>query len=233
MRYGGRTLRGALLGIFLAFFAACFGDDDETEKTKSVRAKELNGPIVGLVVAESVDEQGRPVDPGFTFPKDRRQVAVIVHVGKVTGSPLTIAWYRGEKKLFAHTVEAKSYVNAFSIGRNPGLLAAGTYRVEAALEGTKREVEWDVSGGAAARAANAATSGGAPVSGGSGAVEADIPQYPGKETFGDAFRLVQTDNFGGRAVFVAPIAGRSTRAGFPTIPYLTGSLTLQCATCPA
>lgn len=49
----------------------------------------------------------------------------------------------------------------------------------------------------------------------------------------DAFRLVQTDNFGGRAVFVAPIAGRSARAGFPPISYLTGTLTLQCATCPA
>lgn len=156
-----------MLTVVLAFaLAACSGGGSESEDER-VRAKQITGPIVGMLVAESVDAKGNPVEPTFTFPTSARRMTVLVQVGKVTGSPLTVAWYRGEKKLFEHTVEVGSYERAYSVGKTPGRLAPGTYRATATLEGKTAELEWDVAGesGAAATTAASATAGSEPTAG--------------------------------------------------------------------
>lgn len=129
---------------------------------------DLDGPIVSLVMASSIDDKGQPVNPQFTFPSDERQLTVLVEVGKITGSPLNITWSRtsddGDQKLLDHTVEVKSWDRAFSIGKNPGRLAAGSYKVALTLEGHTSELEFDV----VAKSSQSAQEGVPPISGGSG-----------------------------------------------------------------
>ena len=109
---------------------------------------DLKGPILSLVMASSIDDKGRPVNPRFTFAPDERQLTVIVSVGKVTGSMLDMVWYKtsddGDQKLFEYHVDVHSYDRAYSIGKNPRTLAAGNYKITATLEGYKREVAFDV-----------------------------------------------------------------------------------------
>ena len=80
------------------------------------------------------------LEPSFTFSPDEPQIAVIIQTGEITGSTLDIVWTRvaaeGEQeRLFSHTVEVSSHERAYSIGKNPGSLTTGTYRVVATLEG--------------------------------------------------------------------------------------------------
>ncbi len=79
--------------------------------------------------------------PGSLFPADTPQITIVAHAGEVSGSGsgMNLAWFQvtdeGETRLFTHTVEVGSFDAAYSVGTNPGTLAPGTYRVEAALEG--------------------------------------------------------------------------------------------------
>lgn len=89
---------------------------------------------------------------------------MVVAVGRISGSPLTIAWYKGEQKLFEHKLEVKSYERAYSIAKSLGRLEPGTYRVLATLEGKTEEIEWEVAGQIAqdSGALPSAASGGSP-----------------------------------------------------------------------
>jgi hypothetical protein len=113
-------------------------------------APEPTGPIVSLAVASSFDEQGRLVDPAFTFSPDQPQITVIVQVGQGFTTPLEIVWYQvteeSEEQLFAVTLAVAALDRAYSVGQNPGTLAPGTYRVTATLDGQTQETEFDVAG---------------------------------------------------------------------------------------
>jgi len=113
-------------------------------------AMEPTGPIVSMAVASSLDDQGRLVDPAFTFSPDQPQITVIVQVGQGVTTPLEIVWYRvtdeGEEQLFTVTFVVAALDRAYSVGQNPGTLAPGTYRVRATLDGQTQETEFDVAG---------------------------------------------------------------------------------------
>ena len=131
----------------LGIAAACsLGGAKEAEPG----APEPTGPIVSLAVASSLDEQGRLVDPAFTFPPDQPQITVIVQVGQGFTTPLEIVWYQvteeSEEQLFTVTLVVAALDRAYSVGQNPGTLAPGTYRVRATLDGQTQETEFDVAG---------------------------------------------------------------------------------------
>lgn len=101
---------------------------------------EIKDPIVTMLVAASLDEKGRPVDPKLTFDVTQPQMTVIVQVGKVSAGTLTIAWYKSSEgsdaKLFEHQIQVQDNDRAYSIGKNAGgILAAGRYKVVATLAG--------------------------------------------------------------------------------------------------
>src|SRR5574341_1000205 len=166
------------------------------------KSGELTGPIIGMIPGASLDKNGALVDPKFTFDPTEPQITVVVQVGKVSGSPLTITWYQetegGDQKLFAHDVEVAAYDRAYSIGKNPGTLASGTYKVIAALEGQTEEMEFDVSPQKASSRPDAAPvsfhqdatpptparQGAPPVSGGSGTIpqSESVSLYPSHTT---------------------------------------------------
>lgn len=158
-----RISLGTLVAVVMALLAgavAC-SKSSTREASSTTNAKEassgtktalppvdLKGPILAVVMASSIDDKGQPVNPRFTFPPDERQLTMIVQVGQITGSPLDITWYKtsddGDQKLFQHTVEVKTYDRAFSIGKNRGRLAPGSYKAAVTLEGHTREVEFDI-----------------------------------------------------------------------------------------
>lgn len=100
---------------------------------------EVNRSIVGIIPAADIGDDGQPVGPGFTFSPETPQITIVAQAGAVTGSPMDITWFQitseGEEELFTHTVEVANYQTAYSVGRSPGTIATGTYRVEATLEG--------------------------------------------------------------------------------------------------
>src|SRR6266550_3849559 len=111
---------------------------------------EAKGPIISMVMASSVDAKGLVVNPRFSFPQNEPQVTAIIYLGRITGSPLNVTWYKttesGDEKLFEHQIKVKSHDRAFSAARNPAkTLAAGTYKVVASLDGQTADIEWDVS----------------------------------------------------------------------------------------
>ena len=146
---------------------------------------EATGPIHGLTVAASLDDQGWPVDASFTFPPDQPQMVVLVRIGEVAPGSLTFSWYRvteaGDEALFEQTVEVKAGDAAFSTGLNPGILAVGTYKVVATFGGESESIAWDVaesqSGDSTAPAgATGSAAGAAPAPGPSGTTTVVVPQ---------------------------------------------------------
>jgi hypothetical protein len=146
------------------------------------------GPILELVVAADIDDEGNPVDPSFTVPSDQKQITVIARIGEV-GSQLELTWHRlpdawgtdddAEEELFRHQVEVTSGDVAWSVGTNPGTLASGSYLVRANLGMQTREVVFEVASALSATASSPPgqptgqpASASAPVSGESGTVEA-------------------------------------------------------------
>jgi hypothetical protein len=136
------------------------------------------GPIISMLPATSVDEKtGKSIDPKFTFSSTDPQIAVIIQLGAVTDSHLTVTWYqvigKSDQKLFEDTISVAANDRAFSIGKNPGTLAAGDYKVIAALGNQTQEADLTV---ADAQSETAPTStsqtqkGEPPVSGGSGTI---------------------------------------------------------------
>src|SRR5438132_3994847 len=73
---------------------------------------EAKGPIMAMIMSSSIDNKGRVVNPGFTFPPNAPQITAIIRVGKITGSDLNLAWYKvsdnGDEKLFEAHIQAKS-----------------------------------------------------------------------------------------------------------------------------
>ncbi len=110
----------------------------------------VDDSIVGIIPAADIDEDGQPIDPGFSFSADAPQITIVVQAGKSTGSPMDLTWFQlpdaGEQVLFTHTVQVASFQTAYSVGTNPGTLAAGTYRVDVAFEGDSRSTQFDVDG---------------------------------------------------------------------------------------
>ncbi len=126
-----------------------------SETTAPAKNGEIKDPIVSMLVAASIDNQGRVAKPKFTFDPTEPQVTVIALVGKITNAPLDLIWYQvtddGAQRLFAHQVQVNSYERAYSIGKNPGLLSGGTYAVVGTLAGQTRIIEFDVKQTAAPR----------------------------------------------------------------------------------
>lgn len=112
------------------------------------RGGEVSGPIAGMTVAASRDDQGQPLGESFSFYADQPQMVVLVRMGDVSPGPLTINWYRvteeGDEALFVQTVAVEARDSAFSTGLNPGILALGTYKVVASFAGGSETIVWDV-----------------------------------------------------------------------------------------
>ncbi|MGH9786796.1 MAG: hypothetical protein ACRD88_21720 [Terriglobia bacterium] len=150
----------------------------------------MTGPILGLNVASALDEQGRLLDPAFTFSPDTPQLAILVQVGKTDPAPLTITWYRvvpeGDQKLFEHTLNVIAYDRAFSIGANPGALAPGWYKAVAVIAGQSQAIEWIVvppEGASTTPVADEASQGQPPAAGDSGTVPRPSPASGASEHY--------------------------------------------------
>jgi hypothetical protein len=109
----------------------------------------VNGPILAVVTAASLDAQGQLVDQSTSFPPTAAQMTVVVQVGPLTSpSTLTVAWYlegaAGDVKLFEHTIQVDPLDRAYSVGQNPGVLAAGTYKAVATLGSATQTTIWTV-----------------------------------------------------------------------------------------
>lgn len=106
---------------------------------KPAAARAQPSAILDMVTATSITRQGVPVHPPFTFPPAQPQITVIAQVGKVTRSPLAFTWFQvkgaGARKLFSRTVQVSAWERAYSVGKDPGPLATGTYRVTASAGG--------------------------------------------------------------------------------------------------
>ena len=105
--------------------------------------------ILNMVVAGSIDAKGIPVGEAYTFAPDQPQITVIARVGKVAdGSSIRFAWYQEtddeDEPLFEQTVSVSSFDRVYSEGKNPGMLAAGMYKVTATLGDYVREIEFTV-----------------------------------------------------------------------------------------
>lgn len=149
-RPSGRALCALVIVLFLGA-VACRKQAgvESSKKVAPAPPVEAKGPIIAMLIASSVDAEGRAVNPRFNFPQKEPQITAIVRVGKIAGSPLNVAWYKtsddSDEKLFEHQIQVKSNDRAFSVGKNPGkALAAGTYKVVATLEGQTQEMNWDV-----------------------------------------------------------------------------------------
>ena len=76
----------------------------------------------------------------------------VVQTGEVADSAVDITWFQvvddGEHELFTHSVNVIDFQTASRSAPDPGLLAAGTYRVEAAVAGESLRTRFEVRGAA-------------------------------------------------------------------------------------
>jgi hypothetical protein len=111
--------------------------------------QEVNGPILAVMTAASLDPQGQVVCQSTTFPPTSPQMTVVVQVGPLTSpATLTVAWYSvadaGDVKLFEHIIQVNALDRAYSVGQNPGVLATGTYKAVATLGSATQTTNWTV-----------------------------------------------------------------------------------------
>jgi hypothetical protein len=172
-----------------------------------------------MVAAPSIDREGVPRDPSFSFDPRTPEIAVVVRIGKLDQDPpVDITWYRvgdeGDEELFTHTVDVGSFDRAFSIGVNPGTLAVGMYRVTATLDGETTELSFAVGSEEDGRTGGARTDaeGDPPTSGDNGAIEsgADTPR-PADDIFllGPDLSFPWDDRQAGVVEFVTFLTGNS------------------------
>lgn len=104
-----------------------------------------SGPIISVVVAHDVDENGVPVHPALEFAADDEQISIVVLVGEVKpGLPLEVAWTwldgpDGEQPLFEHEIDVGVGDVAYSHGIATGPLADGRYRATVSLGASTEE----------------------------------------------------------------------------------------------
>lgn len=173
-------LVGRLLVVGAMLAAACMGSDGAggdrgpAEQSDADPFTDATGPVLAIVPATGITDDGRPVDPTLVFGSDVPSITVVAQAGEVPGSPMDITWFQvtaeDDQELFTHTVEVSSFDGAYSVGENPGALAPGTYRVEATLEGESMSVEFEVTDPEETAAAGQGATSGPPSSGDSGAV---------------------------------------------------------------
>ena len=171
------TKLAALSASFLILLACSMGGLIPTRKARS------GGPILEILTGDSVDEQGQLANIKFTFAPVDPQVAVVIQIdptSQLSNAPLSVTWsaltFDGETQLFTDQLQVQPGDRAFSIGRNPGTLAPGMYKVTASLAGQTQDAYVNVaqsaspqSGPAPVASAQAAT-GQPPTQGGSGRV---------------------------------------------------------------
>lgn len=239
---GGQSMAQARVSVIgavvLLLVAACSGGEEKKQVEASRSSlTAVSRPIVDIVPAASIGKDGRPVDPALVFAPEAALITVVAQVGEVTGSPLEITWSqvtdKGEKELFTHTVEVASFEAAYSVGKSPGRLTAGTYRVEASLEGESRSTQFEVAAPEETGAAGAGAASGPPASGDSGAVGPPVDPAAGASetnvvTFVDyapvdpnASRiqvsvLAGVRGGGGRVDVKAAMGGNTRTVSFPT-----------------
>lgn len=174
-----RVRVSVICAVVLLLAVACSGGE-EKEKEKAPRSSltAVSRPIVDIVPAASIGEDGQPVDPALVFAPNAPRITIVAQVAEVTGSPMDITWSqvtdKGEKKLFTHTVEVASFDAAYSVGKSPGTLTPGTYRVEATLEGESLSTQFEVEAPEGTDAAGESATSGPPASGDSGAVATPV-----------------------------------------------------------
>ena len=151
-----RNFIASLLFVCAVILAAASCGRPHTSETSNDTTKkgpsppvEIKDPIISMMMASSVDDKGKPVNPQFSFPQTDKQITAIVQLGNIKGSQLTVTWYKtsddGDEKLFEHQIEVKSRDRAFSVAKNPGMFfLAGTYKVVATLGGQTKEMEFDI-----------------------------------------------------------------------------------------
>jgi hypothetical protein len=107
---------------------------------------ELNASIFSIEPGVSVDDNGQVVDARYVFAPTDAQMEVVVQVGVLSApAAMSVTWYEmtdaGDQKLFTHTVQVSEYDRAYSIGKNPGTLAEGDYKIIAAVNGQTQQIE--------------------------------------------------------------------------------------------
>lgn len=192
---------------------ACSGTSNLFEQA----APPQSGPILSMIPASAVDERGQAVDSKFSFDPSTAEIAVVAQVGNLDApAPMTITWYQvtdqGDLQLFVDTVQVSALERAWSIGKNPGTLTPGPYKIKAALNGETQELLVSVNqpaAGAMQSQSQAAASGTASapsqplVAGGSG--KAPI----GSSAVGQAASSPSGDSMGCQLVVIAAGADES------------------------
>lgn len=225
----------AFCAVVFLLAAACSGGEGKERPASPFR--QVNRPIVDIVPAASIGEDGQPVDPALVFAPEAPQITLVAQVGEVTGSPMDITWSHvtdeGEVELFTHTVEVASFDAAYSVGESPGTLTPGTYRVEATLEGESLSTQFEVEAPAETGAAGEGATSGPPSSGDSGTVGPPVdptagpsetslftsvewaPVDPNASSI-KVFVLAGVPGGGGRVEVKATMGGSTRTVSFPT-----------------
>jgi hypothetical protein len=162
----GRWLAAVVAG-FAAVCVAC-GGSGATHSAELLAAhpvaKAVHGPILAIVTAASVNANGQPSGISHSFAPSQPKVTALVVLGKLRGAgELTVSWSQvtsqGPQQLFTQSIAVNSFGRAYSTAVSQGVLAAGSYRVSASIDGVSRSVVWVVPGAADSTSPNVGATG--------------------------------------------------------------------------
>ena len=162
----GRWLAAVVAG-FAAVCVAC-GGSGATHSAELLAAhpvaKAVHGPILAIVTAASVNANGQPSGISHSFAPSQPKVTALVVLGKLRGAgELTVSWSQvtsqGPQQLFTQSIAVHSFGRAYSTAVSQGVLAAGSYRVSASIDGVSRSVVWVVPGAADSTSPNVGATG--------------------------------------------------------------------------
>jgi hypothetical protein len=111
--------------------------------------RSVNGPILAVITAASVDAAGQPTDITQFFSPTQPQVTALIVVGRIrAATELTVTWSQRTAHrwttLFRVQITVHDFDLATSTALSRGTLASGVYRVAASIDHTTRSTIWVV-----------------------------------------------------------------------------------------